>query len=416
MKRLILVSVAVFLFACPARAEAVKLKNGIIINGSIVGQTEYVLSVQTSYGTISINQREVDSILPDLHRVLLKGGGEFVGNVLDLDEFNLSLKTDNGVINIDTAQIASMEIYDYGEAEKQKKYVEKKVELEQKALEALPAGADAAQAAETAASGSLSSSGLSFDPDLEKAFPSKPEVVAPETKYNYRIHTYQGEDIAGETPEAQTPDIPAQEEEDTFDQAKKKNNSYNYFAVNAGIINTALKMDLSALGGIKEQDAGGTTAAFGLEYKRKLGRRLWLGGTFTFGLLPGRFITLSPVQEIKTSGQAVDIDVLANFYLNPDSQTRFYLIGGGGVNILSLNRNSIVFNPGASGGGGWEVSATDSLGQTNISAVGGLGVERAVADITVGLELRAHYVPYGGALEGSRAFNCYGLLKASWFF
>ncbi len=68
-----------------AYCEAIKLKNGMIINGSIVGQTEYILNVQTSYGAITINQREVEKIMPDLHRVILKGGGEFIGTVLDLD-------------------------------------------------------------------------------------------------------------------------------------------------------------------------------------------------------------------------------------------------------------------------------------------------------------------------------------------
>ena len=90
--------------------EAIKLKNGLIINGSIVGQTEYILNVKTSYGTIAINQREVEKIMPDLHRVILKGGGEFIGNIVDMDEFTLSLNTDNGLVNIDVPQISSLEI------------------------------------------------------------------------------------------------------------------------------------------------------------------------------------------------------------------------------------------------------------------------------------------------------------------
>ena len=117
--------------------EAIKLKSGLIINGSIVGQTEYILNVKTSYGTIAINQREVEKIMPDLHRVILKGGGEFIGNIVDMDEFTLSLNTDNGVVNIDVPQISSMEIYDYNEAEKQKKYIETKHELEEQAAQEL---------------------------------------------------------------------------------------------------------------------------------------------------------------------------------------------------------------------------------------------------------------------------------------
>ena len=203
MKKFICAIAFLSIFAVCSNAEAIRLKNGVIITGSIVGQTEYVLSVQTAHGTISINQREVDTIMPDLHRVLMKGGGEFVGTVLDLDQFNLSLKTDKGVVNLDVAQIASMEIYDYGEAEKQQKYVEKKIELEQEALKALPdSGVSAATAAEAAAGGTLSTSGLAFDPDLEKAFPSKPAVVEQQQIYNYRMSTFQGEEIKDEAPAA----------------------------------------------------------------------------------------------------------------------------------------------------------------------------------------------------------------------
>jgi len=86
--------ILIFLFftilTLPVFCEAIKLKNGLIINGSIIDRTEYILKVQTSYGIISLNQREVEKIMPDLHRVLLKGGGEYVGTVVDLDDFNLS--------------------------------------------------------------------------------------------------------------------------------------------------------------------------------------------------------------------------------------------------------------------------------------------------------------------------------------
>ncbi|WP_428048087.1 hypothetical protein [Candidatus Proelusimicrobium excrementi] len=123
MKRFLFLTLTLLLLPFLCRAEAIKLKNGTIINGSILDRGEYILRVQTSYGPISINQREVEAIMPDLHRVLLKGGGEFVGTVVDLDEFNLSLNTDSGLVNIDVADISSMEVYDYESAEKQKKYI-----------------------------------------------------------------------------------------------------------------------------------------------------------------------------------------------------------------------------------------------------------------------------------------------------
>ena len=68
------------------------MKDGNLITGSIVAQTEYTLNLTTSYGTITLNQREIDQILPDKHRIVLKGGSQLVGQILDLDEFNLKLK------------------------------------------------------------------------------------------------------------------------------------------------------------------------------------------------------------------------------------------------------------------------------------------------------------------------------------
>ena len=143
MKRFLFLTLTLLLLPFLCRAEAIKLKNGTIINGSILDRGEYILRVQTGYGPISINQREVEAIMPDLHRVLLKGGGEFVGTVVDLDEFNLSLNTDSGVVNIDVADISSMEVYDYESAEKQKKYITKKQELEEAAKQEAAAKAEA---------------------------------------------------------------------------------------------------------------------------------------------------------------------------------------------------------------------------------------------------------------------------------
>lgn len=396
-----------------AQAEAIRLKNGMIINGSIVGQTEYVLSVQTSYGTISINQREVDTIMPDLHRVLLKGGGEYVGTVLDLDEFNLSLKTDKGVVNIDVAQIASMDIYDYGEAEKQKKYVEKKVELEQEALKAVPDNqASAATAAEVAAGGTLSTSGLAFDPDLEKAFPSKPVVVEQQQIYNYRLNTYQGEMI--DTPDTPRDLPPAPEEEETTEQAKIKEHAYNYFGVNLGVLNMGLKLkNLSSDSGDMQADLGGSSVAFGVEYRRRLKSYLWVGGNLSFGFIPKQYLTIVPDEhEMKITGQMIDLDILANLYLNPKSNTRVYFVGGFGGNLVNIDKNDAVFQLPQ----GWMPAQTQSASAFTISGIAGAGVERSIGDINLGLELRGHFNPYGGDLTGSRNINIFALLKASWFF
>ena len=50
MKRIVL---AILLFsAIGLQAETIKMKDGNLITGSIVAQTEYTLNLTTSYGTI----------------------------------------------------------------------------------------------------------------------------------------------------------------------------------------------------------------------------------------------------------------------------------------------------------------------------------------------------------------------------
>ena len=88
MKRAFVV-LSILLVAAVLNAETIKMKDGNLISGSIVAQTEYTLNLATSYGTITLNQREIEQILPDKHRLVLKGGTQLIGVILDLDEFNL---------------------------------------------------------------------------------------------------------------------------------------------------------------------------------------------------------------------------------------------------------------------------------------------------------------------------------------
>ncbi len=367
MKRFLFLTLIFTLFPLFCSAEAIKLKNGTMINGSILDRGEYILRVQTSYGPISINQREVEAIMPDLHRVLLKGGGEFVGTVVDLDEFNLSLNTDSGLVNIDVSEISSMEVYDYESAEKQKKYITKKQELEQAAKEEAEAKAAANTAVVTTgttantnptsapaqsslgANAAVSSSGLSFDEDLEKVFPSKPEIVEPKITYKYHDHSAQKEkEAAAEPVQEEAPVLTEtekrqleQEEALVTEQIKKKDTGKNYFAVHLGAITSDLKLNLANYGGA-EEDIGGTNVAFSLAYMRKLSSRLWLGGSVGYGMLAKKDFEydLPTNQErmfVETSGQVYDVNLMANFYLNTQSALRFYLTGGAGYTSANVD-------------------------------------------------------------------------------
>ncbi len=423
MKKFLLFAILSSTLIQSAYCEAIKLKNGMIINGSIVGQTEYILNVKTSYGAITINQREVEKIMPDLHRVILKGGGEFIGTVLDLDQFNLSLKTDNGIVNIDVAQIASMEVYDYNEAEKQKQYVEKKAELEQEAVSAIAAQGAAANAMETKtaaaeAGSSISQGGLAFDSDLETVFPSKPEVVEPTYVYNYRVHNDEDKPAPEEKIEPLPGEAAAKEEITAEEQIKKKDIGKNYFAVNAGMLSTPLSLDLSAFNGKKDADIGGGNIAFGFTYMRRLSQKFWLGGNLSFGFVPKTYFEGLNIDgqtdvAMKTSGQIYEINLLSNFYLNPKSKTRVYLTGGAGYSILSVDGNTSYY----SGTPPQAVTGRDvSFSSSAPSVLFGIGVERTIQDINIGLEVRGKYTSYQKELKESSNASVFASLKVNWFF
>ncbi len=437
MKRFLFLTLTLLILPFLCRAEAIKLKNGTIINGSILDRGEYILRVQTSYGPISINQREVEAIMPDLHRVLLKGGGEFVGTVVDLDEFNLSLNTDSGLVNIDVADISSMEVYDYESAEKQKKYIIRKQELEEAAKQEAAAKAEeqnaadqkAPESAATAAAGAaVSSSGLSFDDDLEKVFPSKPEVVEPKITYKYHVHNSEQAAKAEPEEEEETPVLTetekkqqAQEAALITEQIKKKDTGKNYFAVHVGALTTDLKLNMEDYGGA-EEDIGGTNVAFSVAYMRKLSNRLWLGGGIGYGMLSKNEFEYPLAGEekmyVETSGQVYDVNVLMNFYLNTQSALRFYLTGGLGYTSASLDETPSKYElqNAETGVYGWTTQESNTVSSGNFNAVFGLGAEYAVDDVNLGLEVKGKYFSFKDELESSSKMSVYTTLKVSWFF
>lgn len=394
-------------------AEAIKLKSGLIINGSIVGQTEYILNVKTSYGTIAINQREVEKIMPDLHRIILKGGGEFIGNIVDMDEFTLSLNTDSGLVNIDVPQISSMEIYDYNEAEKQKKYIQTKHELEEQAAQKLSQknanASELEQAKVKAAAGStISSSGLEFDADLEKLFPSKPVVEEPKEVFIRYDNKNTAEEKIEEKPLTQKKET---KQLDETSQAFKKDFSKNNFEVFLGYQNLPLKLDLAEHGLSDRENIDSSNIAFGISYLRKINSRLWLGADIAMGMLSKHNFKPNATTHIETSGQVYNIDLKANYYLNPKSITRFYAQAGAGFSSASINKNLNTFN-----GTDWIQEDTKTISSSNISALFGFGVERSIEDLNLGLEVKGRYTSYSGKLKESDNLSFLIAAKINWYF
>ena len=104
--------------------------------------------------------------------------------------------------------------------------------------------------------------------------------------YNYRVHAEEDKPAAEETIEPLPGEAAAKEEITTDEQIKQKDIGKSYFAINAGMLNTPLSLDLSSYGGKKDADVGGGDIAFGFTYMRRLSQRFWLGGNLTFGFLP----------------------------------------------------------------------------------------------------------------------------------
>ena len=169
-----LLAVCLLVAASLAQAETIKMKTGELISGSILSQTEYTLNLATSYGNITLNQREIEQILPDKHRIILKGGTQLIGVILDLDEFNLKLQTDDGAtVNIDMPQIVSIETYDYDQGKKaQQEFVQQNIQEQQAAQAAAQAAAQSGQAAVVEAAG-----GLTFDSDINQVFDTQKATV-----------------------------------------------------------------------------------------------------------------------------------------------------------------------------------------------------------------------------------------------
>lgn len=432
MKRIVL---TVFLFAAiSSYAETIKMKDGNLISGSIIAQTEYTLNLATSYGTITLNQKEIDQILPDKHRIILKGGSQLIGQILDLDEFNLKLKTDEGtVVNIDMPQIVSVEAYDYDRGENaQKEYVEKT----QEAAAAREAHA-AAVAAGTASAGVAAAGGLTFDNDIDQVFDTQKATVV------------NGQVVSATTPQSVAkPQQPMSDEEaflkgvktgsvsqqeyaaaakeelatkkQTEKPAKKSKiqrneTDYNkYFSVQAGVMPLDLKLDNSGRAGYDkndEFDVGGTSINVSSKFLwRVKGSNLWLGPELGIGSIANNsFADKDPQSliqytdpEVKTSGQVVRGGLTAQYYINPKSRFAFYLTGSALYEMLHLNYRG--------------ETVSSKVSSNGFAGAAGIGVQTWIDDLMLGLEVREVFAQRQKELKNSAGMNTLIQLQLSWKF
>lgn len=438
MKRSLILCLLTLLGTAVLQAESIKMKDGTIISGSILEQTQYTLNLATSFGTVTLNQKEIEQILPDKHRILLKGGTQLVGVIVDLDEFNLKLQTDDGIVNIDMPQIANIEVYDYDQAPKtQQTYVEQKIETaqEEKARQEQVAQTGAVQAA----------GGLAFDSDIDKVFdtqkatvvngqavsavptvsaaPAAPRPLTDEEAFLKGVKTgaVSQQQYAAQAKDSLSAQKPATQKENK-PQSKEKD-FRTYLAIQLGAMPLDLKLNVSERPGFsaekESKDVGGTSVmASGKFLWRLLDSNLWLGpnlsianianNTFddldpdTLAATDSTSAPLYPDPKIKTSGQFISLGVSANYYLNPKSRVVFYLTGNAGYEMLTLNYRGEM--------------KSDSIKSNGFSAGGGLGVETRVDDLMLGAEVRQQFSTRSNELKDSAASNTVFTAQVSWKF
>ena len=203
----------------------------------------------------------------------------------------------------------------------------------------------------------------------------------------------------------------AKKQIDETSQDFKKDYSKNNFEVLIGYQNLPLKLDLSGYGAKKDEDISSSNVAFGISYLRKMNKHLWLGGDLMIGMLSKNKFDPNATTHIETSGQVYNIDLKANYYLNPQSTTRFYLQAGTGFASVNVNKNLNTYD-----GSKWIQEDTKTVASSNISAIAGLGVERSIADLNLGLEFKARYNTYSGDLKTSSNLSYLISAKINWFF
>ena len=425
----------IFCLALGATAETLKMKNGTLISGSILSQTEYTLNLATSYGNITLNQREIEEILPDKHRLILKGGSQLVGVIVDMDEFNLQLQTDDGAtVHVDTAQIVTIEAYDYDRGQNaQQEFVEKQLAREQQAA----AAQQAKTAGQVAAAG-----GLAFDSDIDQVFDAKkatvvngevqtpsaqafqaaaPKPLSDEEAFlkGVKAGTVSQQEYAAAAKKELAAKKPTPQKQPVKQRAEQ--NFSKYLAVQIG----AMPMGLKTKGtisvgsstvdvGSDTLDVGGTGAAVSGKFLWRIkDSNLWIGPTLGFANIPKNTFHFTPGGhnlELKSSGSILSLGVAGNYYINPKDRFACYLTGSAAYEMLSLNYRGETDDTSLSS------PFSHSISNNGIAASVGAGVETWIDDVMVGLEARQVFASRKEQLKGSASSNTIIQAQLSWKF
>lgn len=442
MKKSVFAVLCLFFLVCLAQAETIKMKSGEFISGSILSQTEYTLNLATSFGTITLNQREIEQILPDKHRIILKGGTQLVGVILDLDEFNLKLQTDDGAtVNVDMPQIVSIEAYDYDRGQNaQKEFVEKTQQVQQAKEEAKQAAAAKGAATVVEAAG-----GLTFDSDIDQVFAAQkatvvngsvvtpsatvtqaaPKLLTDEEAFIKGVKTgaVSQQDFAKAAKEELNKKKVVQPAVKTADKPREKD-FHKYFAVEAGVMDLDLKVGgILTLGdtasidlGKQTVNVGGISAAISSKFLWRIKEsNLWLGPMLSFSNITNNNYAFSFIGggslDASSSGNIMMLGVNANYYLNPESRFAFYATVNLSYEKLTLNYRGTVTKPTNE-----VIPFRDSIKSNGFAGGAGIGVETLVDDVMIGVEARQVFAQRSGELKNSSSSNTVIQARLSWKF
>ena len=98
------------IFAQTGENQSFKLKDGTMINGTVIEENDDTYTIQTKYGSVTVNKNE---LVQKEYEINLKSGETFSGMKLSETETFIQLKTKVGVLNIEKTDI--LDIKEVGE-------------------------------------------------------------------------------------------------------------------------------------------------------------------------------------------------------------------------------------------------------------------------------------------------------------
>ena len=105
MKYLIIVLIINLVFSQASDSQTFNLKDGTVINGTVIEENNETYTIQTKYGSVTVNKNE---LMEKLYEVILKSGETFTGIRINETSTSIQLKTNVGILNIEKSDILDM--------------------------------------------------------------------------------------------------------------------------------------------------------------------------------------------------------------------------------------------------------------------------------------------------------------------